>query len=57
MIVAFDKRHGTIYSITCDGDPFGTNFLGNSENANQSDPHWTGDLVTTVWGSESLPSP
>ncbi len=49
MIVAFDKRHGTIYSIARDGDPFGTNFLGNSGNANQSDPHWTGDLVTTVW--------
>ncbi len=49
MIVAFDKRHGTIHSITREGDALGTNFLGNSTNSNQSDPHWTGDLVTTVW--------
>jgi hypothetical protein len=23
--------------------------VGNSENSNLSDPHWTGDVVTTVW--------
>jgi hypothetical protein len=49
MVVAFDKQHGTLHSITRDGDTFGTNFLGSSDNSNESDPHWTGDLVTTVW--------
>jgi hypothetical protein len=48
-IAAFDRRHGTLYSIARAGDAFGTNFLGNSDNSNLSDPHWTGDLVTTVW--------
>src|SRR5579863_2469839 len=48
-IAFFDKRNGTVYSIAREGDALGTNFLGNSDNSNPSDPHWTGDLVTTVW--------
>lgn len=49
ITAAFDKRNGTLYSITRDDDSLGTNFLGNSDNSQISDPHWTGDLVTTIW--------
>ncbi len=52
MIVRFDKRFGSISSITRKGDPFGTNFLGNEINTpgvNPFDSRFTGDVVTTVW--------
>lgn len=52
MRVAFDKRLGTLYSVTHDSDPLGTNFLGNSVNTEgiqAGDTHWTGDVVTTIW--------
>lgn len=52
MLVRFDKRYGSISSITRKGDPFGTNFLGNETNTPGIDPfdsRFTGDVVTTVW--------
>jgi len=52
MAVAFDRRHGSISSITKKGDPLGTNFIGNEENTpgvNPSDSRWTGDVVSTIW--------
>ena len=52
MIVRFDKRYGSISSITRKGDPFGTNFMGNEINTPGLDPfdsRFTGDVVTTVW--------
>ncbi|HTS37351.1 MAG TPA: DUF5695 domain-containing protein [Candidatus Solibacter sp.] len=52
MVATFDRRIGTLYSITEAHDALGTNFLGNSDNtlgiANH-DTHWTGDVVTTIW--------
>lgn len=52
MLVAFDRRYGSISSITNKGDPLGTNFIGNEQNTpgvNSSDSRWTGDVVSTVW--------
>ena len=52
MVVTFDRRNGTLYSITEAHDRLGTNFLGNSDNTlgiKSADTHWTGDLVTTIW--------
>ncbi|HET7840071.1 MAG TPA: DUF5695 domain-containing protein, partial [Terriglobia bacterium] len=52
MRIAFDRRLGTLFSITQDGDALGTNFLGNSETTDgirAGDTHWTGDVVATVW--------
>jgi hypothetical protein len=52
MIATFDRRNGTLYSITEAHDALGTNFLGNSDNTvgvQNGDTHWTGDVVTTIW--------
>lgn len=52
MVVTFDRRNGTFYSIHDLHDPLGTNFLGNSDNTlgiKSADTHWTGDVVTTIW--------
>jgi hypothetical protein len=52
MIVTFDRRNGTLYSITEAHDALGTNFLGNSDNTlgiENGDTHWTGDVDTTIW--------
>ena len=52
MIVVFDRRYGSISSITRKGDPLGTNFVGNEQNTpgvDVSNSRWTGDLVTHVW--------
>src|SRR5579864_1657557 len=52
MVVAFDKRYGSIASITRKGDEFGTNYIGNEINTpgvDPSDSRFTGDVVTTVW--------
>ena len=52
MVVAFDKRYGSIHSIHYANDPFGTNFIGNEENTpgvTDRDTRWTGALVSTVW--------
>jgi hypothetical protein len=52
MIVTFDRRYGSISSITRKGDPLGTNFIGNEHNTpgvDASNSRWTGDLVTSVW--------
>lgn len=52
MAVAFDKRYGSIRSITRKSDPAKTNFIGNESNTpgvNVSNSRWTGDLVTSVW--------
>jgi len=52
MVVAFDKRTGTIYSIQKAGDPFQTNFVGNADNTRGvqlGDTEWTGHIVTAVW--------
>ena len=52
MIVALDRRYGSISSITRKGDPLGTNFIGNGSNTSGVDvanSRWTGDIVTAVW--------
>src|SRR5215469_11927309 len=52
MMVTFDRRYGSISSITRKGDEFGTNYIGNetnTPNVDPSDSRWTGDVVTTVW--------
>lgn len=52
MIVRFDKRFGSISSITRKGDEFGTNFIGNEINTpglDLANTRFTGDVVTTVW--------
>ena len=52
MIVAFDRRYGSISAITGKGDSLATNFLGNELNTpgvDVSNSRWTGDLVTAVW--------
>jgi len=52
MTVTFDRRNGTVYSITEAHDSLGTNFLGNSDNTlgiQNGDTHWTGDVLTTIW--------
>ncbi len=52
MIVAFDRRYGSISSIIRKGDTLGTNFIGNEQNTpgvDVSNSRWTGDLVTHVW--------
>jgi hypothetical protein len=52
MVVAFDRRYGSICSITRKGDPLRTNFIGNESNTpgiDVSNSRWTGDLVTAVW--------
>lgn len=52
MVADFDKDLGTIHAITASGDALGTNFLGNQLNTRGvplGDPHWTGDIVATVW--------
>ncbi len=52
MVVAFDRRYGSIYSITRKSDTLGTNYIGNERNTpgvDASDSLWTGDIVTTVW--------
>lgn len=56
MVVTFDQRYGSIFSITRKGDPLQTNFIGNGENTPGVDPSdslWTGDVVTTVWALET----
>jgi len=52
MIVTFDRRNGTLYSITEAHDALGTNFLGNSDNTlgiQNGDTHWSGDVLSTIW--------
>jgi hypothetical protein len=52
MIVSFDRRYGSIHSITRKNDPYSTNYIGNERNTpglDPSDSRWTGDVVTTVW--------
>jgi len=52
MLVRFDKRYGSISSITRRGDEFGTNYIGNEINTpgvDTGDSRFTGDVVTTVW--------
>jgi len=52
MLVAFDRRYGSISSIKRKGDPLGTNYIGNEQNTpgvDPSDSRWTGDVVSTVW--------
>lgn len=52
MIVEFDRRTGTLYSLREAGGRFGTNYFGNTTNHPGSaydDPAWTGNIVATVW--------
>jgi len=52
MVVAFDRRYGSISSITRKGDSLRTNFIGNEFNTpgvDISNSRWTGDLVTAAW--------
>jgi Family of unknown function (DUF5695) len=52
MVVHFDRRYGSISSITRKGDPLETNYIGNEINTpgvDPSDSRWTGDVVSTVW--------
>jgi len=52
MVVQFDRRYGSISSITRKNDPLQTNYIGNESNTpgvDPSDSRWTGDVVSTVW--------
>ncbi|HKS81743.1 MAG TPA: DUF5695 domain-containing protein [Candidatus Acidoferrales bacterium] len=52
MVAIFDKRYGSLRSITRNGDAFATNYIGNDQNTPGVDPSdslWTGDIVSTVW--------
>src|SRR5215813_6707172 len=52
MVVQFDRRYGSISSITRKNDPLETNYIGNEINTpgvDLSDSRWTGDVVSTVW--------
>ena len=52
MVVQFDRRYGSISSITRKNDPLQTNYIGNEINTpgvDASDSRWTGDVVSTVW--------
>lgn len=52
MEVVFDRRYGSIFSISQHGDPLKRNFIGNEFNTPGVDAlnsRWTGDLVTAVW--------
>lgn len=52
MLIHFDRRYGSISSITRKGDPMETNYIGNEINTpgvDPSDSRWTGDIVSTVW--------
>lgn len=52
MVVEFDRRTGSLYSLRETGGKFGTNYLGNPANHPGSaydDPAWTGNVVATVW--------
>jgi len=52
MVVQFDRRYGSISSITRKNDPLETNYIGNETNTpgvDPSDSRWTGDVVSTVW--------
>ena len=56
MVATFDRRNGTLFSITAPNDALRTNFLGNSDNTlgiHNGDTHWTGDVVTTIWKLKS----
>ena len=48
MVVQFDRRYGSISSITRKNDPLETNYIGNETNTpgvDPSDSRWTGDVV------------
>ena len=48
MVVRFDRRYGSISSITRKNDPLETNYIGNETNTpgvDPSDSRWTGDVV------------
>jgi len=52
MVVTFDRRFGSIFSITRKGDALSTNFVGNQLNTpgvDLSNSRFTGDVVTCVW--------
>jgi hypothetical protein len=52
LVATFDKRYGSLRSITRKDDELGTNYIGNEENTpgvNAADSLWTGDIVSTVW--------
>jgi len=52
MVVTFDRRFGSIFSITRKGDALATNFVGNQLNTpgvDLSNSRFTGDVVTCVW--------
>lgn len=52
MVIHFDRRYGSISSITRKDDPLKTNYIGNELNTPGVDPsnsRWTGDIVSTVW--------
>ncbi len=52
MIIAFDRRYGSISSIRRKGDGSAVNFIGNEHNTpgvDVSNSRWTGDLVTAAW--------
>lgn len=60
MIVKFDRRTGTLFSINEKEGRFGTNYIGNPENnpgTSASAPFWTGNVVSTVWELESPERP
>ncbi|MHB8095853.1 MAG: DUF5695 domain-containing protein [Candidatus Aminicenantales bacterium] len=55
MVVEFDRTNGVIRSITEKQGRFGTNYMGNPDNApgtSPADGFWTGNIVSTAWELE-----
>ncbi len=58
LMVAFDRRDGSIYSLESARDELHTNFVGNASNTRGvrlHDPFWTGHVISTVWGPTQGP--
>ena len=56
MVIEFDKRNGAVYSMTEKEGRFGTNYIGNPDNApgtGPADAFWTGNILSTVWELKS----
>jgi len=52
VVVGFDKRYGTISSITRKSDPYSLNYISNAKNTPAEDGQYglkTGDLALTTW--------
>jgi hypothetical protein len=59
LMVAFDRRDGSIYSLESASDQLHTNFVGNATNTRGirlHDPFWTGHVISAVWAATQGPS-